>query len=63
MHYSPQDIQLGANVQAQVDFEAGGQRVGIQYGQPAKQPMSDDTKWLIGGAVGLGVLYLISRNK
>lgn len=66
MHYSPQALQLGAQVQAKVDAgskNGSGPRFAISYGDAAPPPKDDTTKLLIGGAVTLGLIWLFGRRR
>ena len=61
MHYSPQSLQLGAEVQAKIDIDAGGRRFGFQYGEPPPRRDDETVKYVAGAAAVLGVLWWLSR--
>jgi len=60
MHYSPQSLQLGAEVQAQVDFNAGESKFGFQYGP---RPEEDQTPKYVAGALVAFGLFMIFRKR
>lgn len=62
MHFSPQALQLGAAAQANVDLTAAGSRFQVQYGAPPPPPTST-AKYVVGGALLLGALWLFSRSR
>lgn len=61
-HYSPTDLQLGAEVQAQLDLEAAGQRFGVQVGPQEEQRDDRTVKYLLGAAVALGAYWVLTRE-
>ena len=62
MHYSPYDLQLGAEVQAKIDVDAAGNKFAFQYGDEPRDEMDEQTKYLIGGAIALGLIWLWRRK-
>ena len=60
MHYSPQDLMLGAETQARIEVDANGRKLSFGYGP---RPEDKTQKYLVYGLIGFGLFYLITKNK
>lgn len=62
MHYSPHDLQLGAEVQAKIDATAAGQKFSFAVGEPMPSQQAQGNYFLLG-LLALGVLVFLSRPR